>query len=301
MLKQPIILGTRGSELALWQAHHIQNELQQLGWVVEIKIIKTKGDKIQDLSFDKIEGKGFFTKELQDALLSNEIDMAVHSHKDLETTQPEGLLIAAVTKREEANEVLIIKNASFDQDAVLHLTPHAIVGTSSIRRKMIIGHTRSDIEFVDLRGNVPTRIQKLRDHTWDAIVLAKAGINRIAPSLEGLHAVTLDPLQWIPAPAQGALAIECRSADIQLQEVLKSLHHMETATAVNIERSILRGIGGGCQVPLSSYAFNQNGTWHVHTAFTNSLREPMQHVFLQHAQPDFLVHTTLETLDIRKG
>ena len=301
MLKQPIILGTRGSELALWQAHHIQNELQQLGWVVEIKIIKTKGDKIQDLSFDKIEGKGFFTKELQDALLSNEIDMAVHSHKDLETTQPEGLLIAAVTKREEANEVLIIKNASFDQEAVLHLPPHAIVGTSSIRRKMIISHTRSDIEFVDLRGNVPTRIQKLRDHPWDAIVLAKAGINRIAPSLEGLHAVTLDPLQWIPAPAQGALAIECRSADIQLQAVLKSLHHMETAIAVNIERSILRGIGGGCQVPLSSYAFNQNGTWHVHTAFTNSLREPLQPVVLQHAQPDFLVHTTLETLDIRKG
>ncbi len=301
MLKQPIILGTRGSELALWQAHHIQNELNQLGWAVDIKIIKTKGDKIQDLSFDKIEGKGFFTKELQDALLSNEIDMAVHSHKDLETTQPEGLLIAAVTKREEANEVLIIKDRSFQKDAVLHLPPDAIVGTSSIRRKMILGHTRPDIAFVDLRGNVPTRIQKLRDNTWDAIVLAKAGINRIAPSLEGLHAVTLDPLQWIPAPAQGALAIECRSADVQLQDVLKSLHHPETATAVHIERSILKGIGGGCQVPLSSFAFNQNGLWHVHTAFTNSLRDPMQQLAMQHAQPDFLVHSTLAALDIQKG
>lgn len=301
MSKETIIIGTRGSELALWQAHHIEQRLMSAGYRVEIKIIKTKGDKIQHLSFDKIEGKGFFTKELQDALLAEEIDMAVHSHKDLETTQPEGLIIAAVTSREEPHEVLLIKHASRQPEQLLELPPNAIVGTSSIRRKMILRHARPDLQFEDLRGNVPTRIQKLRDHPWDAIVLAKAGLNRIAPDLSGIYALTLDTASFVPAPAQGALALECRSVDHRMREILALLHDTPTATAVGIERSILRGIGGGCQVPLSAHAFASNGQWHVHTSFTNTLEQPMQRIALSGENPEKLVQQTLAALRIEKS
>lgn len=300
MSKETIIIGTRGSELALWQAHHIEERLIALGYRVEIKIIKTKGDKIQHLSFDKIEGKGFFTKELQDALLADEIDMAVHSHKDLETSQPDGLVIAAVTTREEPHEVLLIKAGSRQAENVLELPPNAVVGTSSIRRKMILRHARPDLQFEDLRGNVPTRIQKLRDQPWDAIVLAKAGLNRIAPDLSGIYALTLDTTSFVPAPAQGALALECRSADDRMREILALLHDGHTATAVGIERSILRGIGGGCQVPLSAHAFYSNGQWHVHTSFTNTLEQPMQRITLSGEHPVQLVQQTLAALHIKK-
>jgi hydroxymethylbilane synthase len=300
MSPKSIIIGTRGSELALWQAHHIEQRLISAGHTVEIKIIKTKGDKIQHLSFDKIEGKGFFTKELQDALLAEEIDMAVHSHKDLETTQPDGLTIAAVTSREEPNEVLLIKSASHHPQETLELPPNAVVGTSSIRRKMILGHVRPDLHFEDLRGNVPTRIQKLRDNNWDAIVLAKAGLNRIAPDLSGIHAITLDATSFVPAPAQGALALECRTNDLVMREILALLHDEQTATAVEIERSILRGIGGGCQVPLASHAFNHAGTWQVHTSFTNSLDQAMQRIVVSGDLPEQLVQQTLAKLQIER-
>jgi hydroxymethylbilane synthase len=300
MLKRPLIIGTRGSELALWQAHHIQNALAHLGVATEIKIIKTKGDRIQDLSFDEIEGKGFFTKEIQDALIEGSIDLAVHSHKDLETTQPDGLCIAAVTEREAVQEVMIIRNTSFVSNAILNLPEKAIVGTSSVRRKMILGHTRPDLQFVDLRGNVPTRIQKLRDQPWDAIVLAKAGLNRIAPQLNDLVPVTLDPLEYIPAPAQGALAIECRSIDLDIITTLQSLHHPPTAKAVYIERGILKGIGGGCQVPLASYAYYSEDQWHVHAAFTNRLSQTMQMVHHQSTDPSLLIHQSLASLKIER-
>jgi hydroxymethylbilane synthase len=299
MSNRNIIIGTRGSELALWQAHHIEHKLIANGLKVTIKIIKTKGDKIQDLSFDKIEGKGFFTKELQDALLNQEIDLAVHSHKDLETTEPLGLCIAAVTEREEANEVLIIKNEFFDPHSELHLPKNAIVGTSSIRRKMILGQSQPDIQFVDLRGNVPTRIQKLRDHPWHAIVLAKAGLNRISPSMDGLTPITLDATIWVPAPAQGALALECRDNDDDVKDALAFLHHNPTAQAIHIERSILRGIGGGCQVPLAAYARFENELWHVETVFTNSLEEAAQRIRFSHAHAENLPSMVLQQLQIQ--
>ncbi len=301
MAQLPIIIGTRGSELALWQAHYIEQRLIAAGHDVIIKIIKTKGDKIQHLSFDKIEGKGFFTKELQDALLTGEIDMAVHSHKDLETQQPDGLMIAAVTEREEPHEVILIKEEVREPSQPLELPEHAVVGTSSIRRKMILGNIRPDLKFEDLRGNVPTRIQKLRDGSWQAIVLAKAGLNRIAPDLSGLHLLALEPHDFVPAPAQGALALECRSNDTRLQTILAALNHEQTAAAVQIERAILRGVGGGCQVPLAAHAIQHDGLWQVFTSFTNGLDQPMQRIHVAGPSPSELIQKTLETLVIDRS
>ena len=166
-----ITIGSRGSDLALWQANHVKRQLEHLGHEVEIKVIITQGDAIQNLSFDKLEGKGFFTKEIETALLDKSIDLAVHSHKDLETNPPAGLIIAAVSEREDPSELLLIRNESVDKDQKWNLKSEAIIGTSSARRKSQINLYRSDLHINDLRGNVPTRIQKLRDGLYDAILL----------------------------------------------------------------------------------------------------------------------------------
>ncbi|MEC7005756.1 MAG: hydroxymethylbilane synthase, partial [Bacteroidota bacterium] len=174
-----IIIGSRGSELALWQANYVKDQLKSIGLSSTIKIIKTKGDQIQHLSFDKIEGKGFFTKEIENELLSNKIDLAVHSLKDLETNQPEGLCIAAVPTRENPADCLLINSKGFDRKQDLNLKDSAVVGTSSARRKNQLLFFREDLQLRDLRGNVPTRVDKLRKGEYDAIVLAKAGLNRL--------------------------------------------------------------------------------------------------------------------------
>jgi hydroxymethylbilane synthase len=174
-----IIIGSRGSDLALWQAHFVTDQLNALGHEVELKIIETKGDRIQDLSFDKIEGKGFFTKEIEEALLNQEIDLAVHSHKDLETTNPVGLIIGAVSYRENPTDQLLVRKESFDPSKPLQVKKHAIIGTSSARRKSQVIRMREDIQLKDLRGNVPTRVDKLRPGQYDAIILATAGLKRL--------------------------------------------------------------------------------------------------------------------------
>ncbi|MCB0503584.1 MAG: hydroxymethylbilane synthase, partial [Bacteroidetes bacterium] len=165
-----VIIGTRGSELALWQANFTKHKLETAGYEVEIHIIKTRGDKIQHLSFDKIEGKGFFTKEIEDALLNKEIDLAVHSCKDLPTESPEGLTIAAYSARAAAQDVLLIRNEGHNDRLPLELKEGAIVGTSSARRKAQIKSFRTDISLKDIRGNVPTRINKLKEGQFDAIL-----------------------------------------------------------------------------------------------------------------------------------
>jgi len=169
-----VVIGSRGSDLALWQAHFVQAELKKLGCEVELNIIKTQGDKIQHLSFDKLEGKGFFTKEIEDALLSGSIDLAVHSHKDLETTPPAELQIACVSERANPADILLINKNAVDSSQKWLLKENAIVGTSSARRKSQVLKYRGDVQINDLRGNVPTRIQKLRDGNYDAILLAKS-------------------------------------------------------------------------------------------------------------------------------
>jgi hydroxymethylbilane synthase len=248
-----IRIGTRGSDLALWQANFVKRSLEKLGQHVEIQIIHTQGDKIQDLSFDKLEGKGFFTKEIEQALLEKQVDLAVHSHKDLETTSPEGLTIAAVSDREDPSELLLIRKESVDQNQQWKLKENAIIGTSSARRKSQILAHRSDLSIKDLRGNVPTRINKLREGSYDAILLAKAGVNRLELDLSDLHCETLNATEFIPAPAQGVLGLQIRSDDKELSHILAHLNHEQTQAQIEIERGVLRKMEGGCQLPLGVY------------------------------------------------
>ena len=212
-LTKPIKIGTRGSDLALWQANFVREELEKRGHEVEITIIKTQGDKIQHLSFDKMEGKGFFTKEIEASLLNEDVDLAVHSHKDLETNQPEGLEIAAVSSRANPCELLLIRQSAHEEQALWGLKKDAIVGTSSARRKSQLLALRPDVQIKDLRGNVPTRVNKLKSGEYDAILLAKAGVLRLKLELEDLVGIDLTPDEFVPAPAQGVLALQIRSND----------------------------------------------------------------------------------------
>jgi len=251
--KTHIRIGTRGSDLALWQAHFVKAQLETINCTVELKIIITQGDRIQDLSFDKLEGKGFFTKEIENALLNNEVDLAVHSHKDLETNQPDGLCIAAVSYREDPSELLLMTPAAQDPNLLWGLKFGATIGTSSARRKAIIKALRPDIQIEELRGNVPTRIDKLRKGYYDAILLANAGVSRLQLNLSDLLTVILDPTSFVPAPAQGVLGLQTRSSDTVTQQVLTALHHPEVAAIINIERGVLKAMDGGCQLPLGVY------------------------------------------------
>lgn len=250
---QHIRIGSRGSDLALWQANHVKNQLEALGCTVTITIITTQGDAIQDLSFDKLEGKGFFTKEIEQALLDNTIDLAVHSHKDLETNQPAGLQIACVSERENPADILLIAKKAVDQSQKWNLKDAAIVGTSSARRKSQVIAFREDVEIKDLRGNVPTRIQKLRDGHYDAILLAKAGVDRLKIDLSEFEEVVLDPTEFVPAPAQGVLALQIREADVSLFEVLQNMNHPLVQQRIAVERKVLNLMQGGCQLPLGVY------------------------------------------------
>src|SRR5476651_2428518 len=225
MFDRKLIIGTRGSELALWQANFVKNKLAENGIEAELKIIKTMGDRILGLSFDKLEGKGFFTKELEEELLEGTIDIAVHSHKDLPTDNPPGLIIAAVSEREDPSELLLILKDCVDVHQKLTVKYGGIVGTSSNRRKAQLLAYRPDLEIRDLRGNVPSRVNKLRDENYDAIMLAKAGVSRLNLDLSEFHVEELTPTELIPAPAQGALAIQIRENDPELFSALQALNH----------------------------------------------------------------------------
>lgn len=250
---QHIRIGSRGSDLALWQANHVKRQLENLGCSVDITIITTQGDAIQHLSFDKLEGKGFFTKEIEQALLDNTIDLAVHSHKDLETNQPDGLKIACVSEREDPADLLLIAKGSVDTSKVWNLKENAIVGTSSARRKSQVLRFRDDVQIRDLRGNVPTRIQKLRDNQYDAILLAKAGVDRLEIDLSEFEVFVMDPTEFVPAPAQGVLALQIRESDTALFETLQKMNHPEVQKRIAVERKVLNLMQGGCQLPLGVY------------------------------------------------
>ena len=264
MQTKPLIrIGTRGSDLALWQAHFVKAKLESLGCNVALQIIVTQGDRIQDLSFDKLEGKGFFTKEIEAALLNNEIDLAVHSHKDLETTQPEGLCIGAVSYREDPSELLLMRPTAQDATQKWGLKQGAVIGTSSARRKSIVKALRPDLQIEELRGNVPTRIDKLRSGAYDAILLANAGVSRLALDLEDLHTLVLDPTEFVPAPAQGVLGLQIRQNDTQTQKIVAQLNHPEVAAQIAIERGVLQALHGGCQLPLGVY-YGQDNIYAAH-------------------------------------
>ena len=253
-----VVIGSRGSDLALWQANFVQSELQKLGCTVEITIIKTQGDKIQHLSFDKLEGKGFFTKEIEEALLNGSIDLAVHSHKDLETTPPAGLKISCVSKRANPSDILLINKSAIDTSAKWSLRKDAIVGTSSARRKSQVLNYRPDVIIHDLRGNVPTRIDKLRQGNYDAILLAKAGVDRLELDLSEFIEVVLDPKEFVPAPAQGVLGLQIREEDAELHSILQQMNYPDVQQRIELERKVLNLLDGGCQLPLGVYCTEDN-------------------------------------------
>ena len=267
---EKIIIGSRGSDLALWQANFVKSELEKLNCEVEIKIIKTQGDKIQNLSFDKLEGKGFFTKEIETELLAGTIDLAVHSHKDLETNPPAGLKIAAVSDREDPAELLLINPDAVDEQYPWSLKKDAVIGTSSARRKSLVVRFREDLEIKDLRGNVPTRIQKLKDGYYDAILLAKAGVSRLEINLDDLKVVELDPTEFVPAPAQGVLGLQVREGDERVENIVSQLNNAEVAEKIGVERKVLNLLEGGCQLPLGVYCPN---TTEVYVSYTNDWQE----------------------------
>ncbi len=250
-LKQKIIIGSRGSELALWQANYIKRELEKKNRnvSVEINIIKTKGDKILDVALSKIGDKSLFTKELEVELLAKRIDLAVHSLKDLQTQIPAGLKLAAVTKRHEVEDVLIARKKGI---TIKSLPEFAVVATGSLRRRAQLLHLRPDITIIDLRGNVPSRIKKFLESEWDAIILARAGVERL--NLKKHISSFIPKEEILPAVGQGALGIEIREDNKAVEEIIKSLHHEETYKAVIAERALLRTLEGGCQVPIGAFA-----------------------------------------------
>ncbi len=257
-----ITIGSRGSDLALWQANFVKSELEKRGHEVTIQIIRTQGDNIQHLSFDKLEGKGFFTKEIEDALLSNTVDLAVHSHKDLETNPPAGLEIACVSERAHPSDILLIRKESADSSEKWGVKQSAIVGTSSARRKTQLLHYRSDFDIQDLRGNVPTRIQKLRDGNYDAIVLAKAGVDRLELDLSEFDIHVFDPTEFVPAPAQGVLGLQIRESDNEMREIMQEMNAPHIEKRIQLERKVLNLLEGGCQLPLGAFV-DENNTLHV--------------------------------------
>ena len=287
-----IKIGTRGSDLALWQANFVREELEKLGHAVEITIIHTQGDKIQDLSFDKLEGKGFFTKEIEAALLSKEVDLAVHSHKDLETTPPAGLMIAAVSDREDPSELLLANLDALDTNELWGLKKNAIIGTSSARRKSQLLALRPDLQIKDLRGNVPTRIKKLKTEGYDAILLAKAGVDRLQLDLSDLHVEVLDPTIFVPAPAQGVLGLQIRTEDLRLAEILSNLNHTNTAEKIELERSVLRLMEGGCQLPLGVYCDGKT----VHVAHAKTSNEAANYSTFEYNNQDQLAQSIVDSL-----
>lgn len=251
VVKDKLIIGSRGSDLALWQANYVKRELEKSNknLSVDIKIINTKGDKILDVALSKIGDKGLFTKELEVKLLNEEIDIAVHSLKDLQTKLPKGLKLACVTKRHPVEDVLIAKTKKMTIDK---LPEQATVATGSLRRRAQLKHLRPDINVVELRGNVPTRIQKFIDSKWDAIILARAGVERL--KLKKHISSIINKGIMLPAVGQGALGIEIKSNNKFAEKVIKTIHDENTFAAATAERALLKKLEGGCQIPIGAYA-----------------------------------------------
>jgi hydroxymethylbilane synthase len=252
---QQLVIGTRGSALALWQTNWVKSRLEELhpGLRVDFTIIKTTGDKLQTASLAQIGGKGVFTKELEDALLDGRVDIAVHSLKDLPTRLPEGLHLAAVTEREDVRDALIVgEPLKGAVTSISDLPDEARIGTSSLRRAAQLRHQRPDLEILELRGNVETRLRKLSEGNYEAIILASAGLLRLGYG--DLITRRLDVAEMLPAVGQGALGIEARRDDERVNALLSVLNHIPTRAATEAERAVLRSLGGGCAVPIAAHA-----------------------------------------------
>ncbi|MCL4536199.1 MAG: hydroxymethylbilane synthase [Nitrospirae bacterium] len=255
-MRNKIVIGTRGSKLALWQAEWIKSELQKLNPDLEIELnkIKTTGDKILDVPLAKVGGKGLFVKEIEEALLKGTADIAVHSMKDVPTDFPEGLHLAVITKREDPRDAFLsrISNFKFQISNFRELPHGATIGTSSLRRSCQLLSIRPDLKIEQLRGNLDTRLRKLDEGQFDAIILAAAGVKRLGWS-ERITEI-LPPEISLPAIGQGAVGIECRVDDEFINNLISQLNHNETSVCVRAERAFLKKLEGGCQVPIAAYA-----------------------------------------------
>jgi len=249
-MRTSLRIGTRASLLAVTQSTWVKNQIEQAhpGTTVELVKISTKGDRILDVPLAKVGGKGLFVKEIEDALLASEVDLAVHSMKDVPTELPEGLHIGIIPQRETARDAFL----SVKYDSIETLPVGATVGTSSLRRKSQLAALRPDLQVVDLRGNIDTRLRKLDEGLFDALILAGAGLRRLG--LAGRITTLLDPAIMLPAISQGALGIELRRDDAELLAGLQFFHHPATAVTVAAERAFLLRLEGGCQVPIGAHA-----------------------------------------------
>jgi hydroxymethylbilane synthase len=254
--KNKLIIATRGSMLALWQAEWIKGQLQELDPSLEIELnkIKTTGDKILDVPLAQVGGKGLFVKEIEEAMLRGEADLAVHSMKDVPTELPESLHLSTITKREDPRDAFI---AGKEIKSFSELPQGANIGTSSLRRICQLLNRRPDLKITQLRGNVDTRIRKLEEGEFDAIILATAGVKRLGREEKITEKLPVDVS--LPAIGQGAVGIECRKDDEFTNNLLKSLDHYETSVCVRAERAFLKKLEGGCQVPIAAYAQLKDG------------------------------------------
>ncbi len=247
---RPLRIGTRASALARWQAEHVASALRALPGAPEpeLVLIKTEGDRIQDVPLSQVPGKAFFTKEIEEALLTDRVDLAVHSLKDLATEMPPGLALGSILKREDPRDALIAGGTESLED----LPNAARVGTSSLRRRALLARWRPDLRLVELRGNVPTRIRKLDEGGYDAIVLAAAGVKRLG--MEDRISSFLPFERFLPAVSQGAIGIQIRSQDEAVARWVEALDDAPTRLATSAERALLRTLEGGCHVPVGAFA-----------------------------------------------
>jgi hydroxymethylbilane synthase len=257
----PVRIGTRGSQLALLQARMIERALIARGVACELVTIRTTGDKRGAEPFAEIGAKGLFTKELETALLRGRVDCCVHSLKDLPTAFADGIELGAVLEREDPRDVLVVSSFA-DGRTLAELPAGSRVGTSSLRRRALLRHARPDLEAVELRGNVPTRLKKLDAGSVHAAILAAAGLLRLGARQR--ITAWLEPPDWLPAPGQGAIAVQIRSGDQRMRELLQGVHHGPTDIAVRAERSLLAGLEGGCQVPIGALTMREGDTLRLH-------------------------------------
>lgn len=261
-MKERIVFGSRGSELALWQTNWVKAELEKRfpNIEIEVVIIKTTGDKILDSPLSSIGDKGLFTKELEQALLDGHIDLAVHSLKDIPTKLPAGLTIGAVTKREDVHDVFV-SHPKKNQQTINKLPEGAVVATGSLRRKCQLLSWRPDLHIVDIRGNLSTRLRKLDESDWDGMILARAGLRRLGLEARIVEVISFD--RMLPAVGQGALAVEMRDGDRRIRRIVNAIDHSITSIVTAAERAFLRYLEGGCQVPIGTYGRIENNEFHL--------------------------------------
>ena len=260
--RSTIVLGTRGSELAMWQTHWVHQQLLKLqpGLHIEVHVVKTQGDKILDAPLSRIGDKGLFTKELENALLDGRVDLAVHSLKDVPTQLEQGLTIGAVCEREDVSDVFIA-HPEKKCPSLSSVPMKGTIATGSLRRRCQLLRLRPDLSIVELRGNLGTRVEKLKSSQWDGMLLAKAGITRLGRS--ELISEVLSPTTFLPAVGQGALAVEARSNDERILSFVRPLDHIATRQATQGERALLRRLEGGCQIPIGAYGRIDHGTFRL--------------------------------------